>query len=183
MPKADILFIQGAGEGAHAEDELLKKQIEQAFPAKTVAYPFVAGLEEVDWNKAKPVLSAALDDLVEGGIVVTHSLGGAALLKLLAEGGTAARPRAVFLAGTPYKLVDGEFGKDDFALPLDLASRLPAVPLTFFHSRDDEFVGFGNMAQYREKLPGATFREVDGFGHQFSGKPFDELMRDIRSAM
>ncbi len=179
MTAYDILFVQGAGEGAHPWDQPMVDNFRAALPGENIAYPVLQGLETVDWPLAKRELLDALGGLKDGGSIVAHSLGGAAVLKLLSEVKVAKKIAALFLIAVPYKAVDGEFGTDNFALTVDFAKSLSDVPVTFYHSRDDDFVDFANLARYREKLPGARFREVDGHKHQFLGV-FPELADDVR---
>lgn len=179
MAPRNILFIQGAGEGAHAEDRLTVEALERLL-GTTIAYPRIEGLEEVDWDRAKMELTAALGEAEPDTLIIAHSLGGAAVLKVLADGNGLPDLGGLFLLGVPYKLVDGEFGKEGFAIDLDFASRLPSgLPITFYHSRDDEFVSFAHLARYESRLPLARFRAVDGYGHQFATKPVTELAEDM----
>ena len=50
----------------------------------------------------------------------------------------------------------------------------------FYHSRDDEWVPFAQLALYAEKVPHARFREFDGRGHQFDDD-LREVAHDIQS--
>lgn len=183
MAAYDILFVQGAGEGAHPWDQPMVDNLKAALPGASIAYPVIDGLEQVDWPQARTALKEALAGLKDRGIVVAHSLGGAAVLKLLLSEKVDKQIGGLFLVAVPYKGADGELGTDDFALPADFAAHLPSIdPVVFYHSRDDDFVDFANLARYREKLPAAAFREVDGHLHQFLG-PFDELARDVRAKL
>lgn len=176
MSTFKILFIQGAGEGAFDEDKLLADAIRnQQGSGAGFHYPKLEGLEKIDWAVAAKELSNALSKLEAGGIVIAHSLGGAALLKLLSEHPEIADISSLYLIATPYKVKDGEWGTDDFAIDLDFASRLPHCAIRLFHSRDDEFVPFEHLQRYGDKLPNATLIGLDGYGHQFSPKPFNEL--------
>ena len=181
MKKTRTLFIQGAGEGAYDEDKALADFLRsiQDDPSD-LAYPKIEGLESLDWTKARTELLDALAGLEDGGCVVAHSLGGAAILKLLSEQPDAANIQGLFLVATPYKVMDGEWGTDDFAIDLDFASRLPDCgTIKLYHSQDDEFVPVEHVKRYGEKLPYGVVAVLDGFGHQFSSKPFQELADDL----
>lgn len=178
MGKAKVLFVQGAGEGAYEEDVPLADFVRGV--AGDVAYPRIDGLERIDWSSARKELAAALAGLEDGGRVVAHSLGAAAVLKLLSEGAETPRIAALFLIATPYKGKDGEWGGDDFALDTDFADRLPDCgDIRLYHSADDEFVPLDHVHRYGTKLPQAKVTVLDGYGHQFSSKPFQELAEDF----
>lgn len=181
MPNSTIIVVQGAGEGAYDEDAPLAEYVRGVVedPA-SVAYPKIKGLEELDWSQAELELKSALNGLSEGGIVIAHSLGGAAILKLLSSGADHPRIDGLFLIATPYKCKDGEWGTDDFALENDFGARLPKIgTLHLYHGRDDDFVPLAHIERYAQKLPQAHVEVVDGQGHQFTEKSFTELKRDL----
>lgn len=182
MTKATTLFVQGAGEGAYEEDRLLADYVRGLSDNPSdVAYPKIDGLERLDWPSTKMQLQAALTNLADGARIVAHSLGGAAILKLLSDGAEAPRLSGLYLVATPYKCRDGEWGTDDFALDNDFAERLPECgTIRLYHSRDDEFVPAEHVRRYGEKIAGAKVAVLDGYGHQFSCKPFTELDCDLR---
>ncbi|MBK4215630.1 alpha/beta hydrolase [Paracoccus caeni] len=184
MTATTILFIQGAGEGAHDEDAAIAAALQSALPGVNVAFPKIEGLEAVDWASTAPALEAALKALPTGGIVVAHSLGGAAVLKLLSESGQDHGIAALFLLAVPYKLADHEWGGDDFGFATDFATRLPqAGPIRMYHSRDDDFVPFEHLQKWAEKIPAAVTVAVDGCGHQFGPDLPPEVTADLARAI
>jgi predicted alpha/beta hydrolase family esterase len=109
--------------------------------------------------------------------LVGHSFGASVVLKFLAE--AAARPRiaGLFLIATP--LWGPKF--PEFALPPDFGARLRDVsPIYLYHSRDDPEVSLDHLQRYRQALPQAIVRVVDGRGHEFNQPQFPELVADIR---
>ena len=42
------------------------------------------------------------------------------------------------------------------------------LPITIWHSEDDEFISADNTRRYAEKLPSAEVHFLDGYGHQFT---------------
>lgn len=178
-----ILFVQGAGEGAHAEDAALATYLKNAVGAEyAVRYPKFSGLEDVAYETWKHEIEAELAASGCPEIVVAHSLGGAAVLKYLSEGRGDLQLAGLFLVATPYKCKDGEWGADDFALQVDFASTLPRIGAIFmYHSDNDEWVPFAHLAQWAKKLPGSTIRQFTDRGHSFSEPEFAELMDDIAS--
>ena len=183
MQNHQILFVQGGGEGSHAEDQALATYLKNAVaPEYTLRYPRFSGLENVAYATWKDEITDELQRFGDPGIVVAHSLGGAAVLKYLAEERPDLSLAGLFLIGTPYKCADGEWGNDDFALPVDFASTLPKIgAIVMYHSEDDEWVPFSHLARWADKLPGATSRPFTDRGHSFSALPFPELINDIRS--
>jgi pimeloyl-ACP methyl ester carboxylesterase len=99
----------------------------------------------------------------------------------LSEGAETPRIGALFLIATPYKGKDGEWGGDDFAIDADFADRLAEYgEIRLYHSEDDEFVPVDHVRRYGSKLPQAKVSILNGYGHQFSSKPFRELAEDLR---
>ena len=65
--------------------------------------------------------------------------------------------------------------KDDFADHLS-----SAVPITLYHSQDDDVIPFSHCITYQEKIPQATPRKLDGYGHFLEVNAIPELIADIR---
>lgn len=178
-----LLFIQGAGDGAHAEDQALVEDLRAGLGADyRVSYPVFAGLEQLDHGVWRTQMQAELAALDENGIIVAHSLGAAATLKFLLEEAPQRRLRGLFMVATPYKGVDGEWGTDEFAIALPDTVALPGVgALHLYHSADDEWVPFHHLEAWHRRLPQARVRRFDDRGHGFSARPFVELVEDIRA--
>jgi hypothetical protein len=124
-------------------------------------------------------IAAELAALNNDPVLIGHSLGASVLLKCLSEGAYQGPVAGLFLIETPY------WGDRDWelewALPEDFPSRIPPIPRIFlYHSRSDPVVPFAHLGLYRNKLPQATARELEGDEHSFtSGLP--ELVDDIKS--
>jgi uncharacterized protein len=183
MKNQQILFVHGAGHGAHAENQALATYLDdQLAPRSALSCPRFSGLEAADYGRWNDEMAAQLAAFGDPSIVVAHSLGGAAALKYLAQ---QRRPAlaGLFLIGTPYTCGNGDWG-DDFSLPADFASALPEIgTIVMYHSEDDEWVPFSHLARWGEKLPGATLRRFTDRGHSFSASTFPELTADIRSLL
>jgi predicted alpha/beta hydrolase family esterase len=111
--------------------------------------------------------------------VVGHSIGGAALLKCLAEENVERAIAGLFLLAAP-SWDDENWNFDDLRLPRDLAAKLARIPRVFlYHNRDDEIVPFSHLAHHADKLPRATVREGDTGGHQF-GNDLTNVASDIK---
>lgn len=179
--KKQVLFIQGAGEGAYEEDEELAKSLRDRLGTEyNVLYPKMPNDGDSEYEPLKAWLSselAALDDKV---ILVGHSAGGSVLVKYLSEEDVEQPIAGIFLIAAPYFGAEG-WQVDDGALREGFATRLSKVaPIFFYHSRDDEVVPFEHLALYAKKLPQATIRKFDGGGHQF-GNDLSEVAEDIKS--
>ena len=179
--KKQVLFIQGAGEGAHQEDEKLAASLQNVLGTEyQVSYPKMpdeADPEDQAWMAQISKELASLDGNV---ILVGHSAGGAVLLKYLLKGKIPKPIAGVFLIAIPYWGPEDE-EDDQYPLQEGFASRLPmGVPIFLYHSRDDEWVPFAHLEIYAEKIPQAIVREFDGRGHQFNND-LSEVVLDIKS--
>jgi len=178
-----MLFVHGGGDEAYDYDRKIAERLQQALGAPhQVACPHIPALEQLDWPAVETQLGKRLDALPAGAIVIAHSVGGAATLKLLSAGRDP-KLRHLFLLAPPYNGADGEWGDDDFAFPADFAAHLPRdLPITLLHSRDDEIIPVANAKRYRRKLTPARIILLDGYGHQFTG-PLDFLADAIHGAL
>jgi len=165
-----LMFVHGGGDEAYKYDKQIVDRLQAALGSEMpIAFPFIKGLETLDWPAASAELGDALRTLPAGAIVVAHSVGASAVLKLLA-GGIDPRLAHLFLLAPPYNGADGEWGDDDFSFPADFARSLPRdLPITLWHSRDDDIIRVANAERYRQKLSQAQIILVDGYGHQFEG--------------
>lgn len=177
-----VLFIQGAGEGAYKEDEKLAASLQAALGTEyQVLYPQMPNESDPDYELWKAQIKKELAALAGKVILVGHSLGGSFLLKYLAEEKVEKAVVGIFLIATPYWGGDGwrYEGYEQITLPEGFASKLPrGAPIFLFHSRDDEIVPFAHLALYAEKLPQATVRVFDDRGHQFDND-LTEVASDI----
>ena len=176
-----VLFIQGAGEGAYEEDAKLAASLQDALGTEYhVIYPRMPNEENPDdeaWMTQAAEELASMDDNV---ILVGHSAGGAVLLKYLLKKDVRKPIAGIFLIAIPYWGPEDE-GGEEYTFQEGFASRLPnGVPIFLYHSRDDEWVPFAHLGIYVEKIPQAIVREFDGRGHQFNND-LSEIAADIKS--
>lgn len=180
--RKQVLFIQGAGEGAYEEDKNLSDSLQDALGTEYhVLYPKMPNEEspkDEAWITQISKELALLDSIV---ILVGHSAGGAVLLKYLLLKEDIAKPIAgIFLISIPYWGPEDEEG-EKYPLHEGFASQLPkGVPIFLYHSRDDEWVPFSHLAMYAKQIPQATIREFEGRGHQFNND-LSEIAADIKS--
>ena len=179
--KKQVLFIQGAGEGAYVEDEELVKSLRDVLGTEyDVRYPKMPEEEDQGYEAWKVQISKELAALGDGMILVGHSVGSSMLLKYLSEENVENSIAGIFLIAAPYWETGG-WQVDEFTLDEDRASKLlNALPIFFYHSRDDDIVPFAHLVLHAEKFPQATIREFDGRGHQFNND-LSEVAANIKS--
>lgn len=176
MPKS-VLFLQGAGEDGYDADLKLVDSLRGLLGEDyTVVYPRMPDADHPRHEQWKAAILQQLAALGSETIVVGHSLGASLLLKVLSEETTSAA--AVFLIATPYWRAE-DWEVDEYALRDDFATHLPQVPISLYHSRDDEIVPFEHVNRYAQMLPQAHVREFDGRGHQFNDD-LSEVAADIQ---
>jgi predicted alpha/beta hydrolase family esterase len=178
-----VLFIQGAGAGAYAEDRHLADSLQRALGAGyEVQYPQIPDEENSPYREWQAEIDARLAAATGTVALVGHSVGGSVLLKYLCDRRPTVRIAGMFVVAAPYWGADGGWHWDDVALPADAAVKLAGEwPLIFYHSRDDEVVPFSHLSLYAAKLPRATLRTFDGRGHQFRND-LSEIAADIKAA-
>ena len=141
MTTTCVLFIQGGGKGAHAEDGPLADSLKRALgPKYDVRFPQMP--DESDPNVAswKEKLATESSRIPGKAILVGHSIGGSILLRYLSWD-------------------EDRWNLDDLKLPRDIAERLALVPRIFFyHCRDDDFVPFTHLALHAARIPRAVAR-------------------------
>lgn len=175
-----VLFIQGAGEGAYEEDAKLAASLQDALgPEYQVIYPKMPNEESPEDDAWMAQISKELAALEGKVILVGHSAGGAVLLKYLLKENVTKPMAGIFLIAIPHWGPEDE-ADAEYTLREGFASRLPSgVPIFLYHSRDDEWVPFTHLAKYTEKIPQVTVREFDGRGHQFNND-LSEVAADIK---
>jgi predicted alpha/beta hydrolase family esterase len=181
MDTQPILFIQGAG-NMHEPDgsgRLAAYLASELGSSYRVIAPEMPGADDPRYRPWRDRIAQQLEAIDKDVIVVGHSFGGSVVLKYFAEGLYHRPVRALFLISVPDWGPDG-WAYEEFAVPDDVASRLPTSRIFLYHSRDDREVPFAHLAYYQEHLPTATARAIAGSEHSFvEGLPV--LADDIRS--
>jgi predicted alpha/beta hydrolase family esterase len=176
-----VLFIQGAGDGAYEEDAKLAASLQNVLGSEYhVICPKMPDEENPDDAAWMTQIAEELASLDGSVILVGHSAGGAVLLQYLLKKNIEKPIAGIFLISIPYWGPEDERG-GEYTLHEGFASRLPnGVPIFLYHSRDDEWVPFSHLAIYARKMPQATIREFYGRGHQFNND-LSEVATDIKS--
>jgi len=180
MTNPCVLFIQGGGKGAHATDKSLADALKQALGAgHDVRFPRMPGEADPDAQSWKRKIAQELSRIPGKAILAAHSIGGAILLKHLAQERVEKTIAGIFLLAAPSW--DGDrWNFDDLKLPTDIAEKLAQIPKIFFyHCRDDDVVPFAHLALHGARLPRAITRAIDHGGHQFDGG-LEVVANDIR---
>src|SRR4028118_862764 len=178
--KGTVLFVHGAGEGAHEADQELAASLQNGlgsgYDVRSPKMPNEGSPEVEAWKDRISEELAAMDGEV---FLVGHSVGAFVLLKYLSEEEPEKPVAGLFLVAAPY-VGTGGWELDEYVLREDFASKLPEGLQVFLYlGRDDEEVPFEHLALYEANLPRATVRAPDGRGHQF-GDDLSEVARDIR---
>ena len=180
---AEVLFIQGVGEGAYEEDLLLasslQKELGQDFK---VTYPKMPDEVNAPYDAWKAQIQKELNTALESVILVGHSLGGSYLAKMLTEVKIDKPLGGIFLLEAPFWGGQGWLyeGYEELELPRDAATKFPdGVKLFLYHARDDEIAPFNHLGLYSALLPQAIVREVEKGGHQLNNN-LSVVARDIK---
>src|SRR5438270_3929004 len=130
-----VLFVHGGGNEAFRFDFAIVKRLRAELgPNSPLQYPRVVGLERIEWSSTFAELSEQLRKLAADATVVAHSVGGAAMLKILSSSGNFPI-RNVFLLAPPYKAEDSHWGNDDFTFSNNFAQCLDQnLKVTIYHS-------------------------------------------------
>jgi predicted alpha/beta hydrolase family esterase len=174
-----VLAIHGAGEprlrnGKVYWEPLLQQSLGSGYVVRAPRMPEPNSPRYQPW--AKRIEELIID--CARPAVVGHSFGASVLLKYFSEATTPPPVAGLFLVATPF------WGPKfpDFALRSDFPARLRELaPLCFYHSRDDPEIPIEHLERYRQALPHAVVRVLEGRGHEFDQPQFLELAADIRS--
>lgn len=176
-----VLFIHGAGEGAHAADAKLVASLEkQLGPGYTVRYPRMPKEDDPDFDTWRLCIAKELASMGDGALLVGHSIGASVLIGILADGGFKPSVAGAFLVAAPFWHDHEIWRWQEVELSANAADRLPrALPLFLYHGREDEVVPFSHVEMYAQALPRAIIRAVDGRDHQLNDD-LSEVADDIK---
>jgi predicted alpha/beta hydrolase family esterase len=175
-----VLFVQGAGAGAHAEDAALAAGLGAALgPELELRYPEMPNEAAPETEVWQARIGEELAAMGDGAVLVGHSAGGVQLLLFLAMSEPAPELAGVFLIAVPF-CGPGGWDCGDVVLPNDLGTLVPdRVPYFLYHGRDDAVVPFAHVDLYAKALPQAVVRRLAGRDHQLNGD-VSEVASDIR---
>ena len=177
-----VLFVQGAGEGAHAHwDSKLVASLERELAeGYSVRYPQMPGEDDAKYSAWKAALIREFGSLEDGAILVGHSIGGTILLHVLAEQPPKPRLDGLFIIAAPF-IGEGGWPSDDINDRKDFSECLPpGVPVHLYYGADDDVVPTAHVHLYAKAIPQAVVRVIERRDHQFNNDMSD-VARDIRS--
>ncbi|MBV8805041.1 MAG: alpha/beta fold hydrolase, partial [Sinobacteraceae bacterium] len=155
-----VLFVQGAGEGAHDrwDDKLVESLERELGEDYAVRYPRMPDEDDAHYRAWKAALFREFDSLKDGAVLVGHSVGGTILVHTLAEQPPRPRVRGIFLIATPF-IGEGGWPSDEIRPRTDLSRRLPSgVPVFLYHGVEDEVVPIAHIDLYAKAIPHAVVR-------------------------
>ena len=177
--KKRVIFIQGAGAGAHAEDARLVASLGRALgPNYSIHYPEPPNEDAPDFEAWKESHDRDVEAAGKGVIVVAHSAGAAMIVEWLGERAKPPDLGGIFLIGAPFFGEGGWESGDD--LPVEaLETKVPTgIPIHFYHGTDDEIVPYAHLALYEKAVPRAVIHRLEARDHQLN-EDLAELARDI----
>jgi predicted alpha/beta hydrolase family esterase len=176
----DVVFIQGAGVGAHDEDALLAASLGRHLGDDfSVEYPRMPDEDEPDDERWHQAIGESIDRASGSVVLVGHSIGGYLLLTYLASTRIGIPVAAICIIAAPFPGGDPAWTFEGFGLPDHLADRLPnAAAVLLYAGEDDDIVPFAHRSLYAAAIPGATTRTTSG-GHQL-GEDLRMVADDIR---
>jgi predicted alpha/beta hydrolase family esterase len=167
-----VLFIQGAGAGAHEADQAMVEALENALGGNfRIHFPRMPG----EGNPDKLLWSRAIAEEARGAnarILVAHSAGAAITADLVAQGlqRTALPPLdAIFLIAPPY-IGRGGWAFDGYHLDRPASQHSEDDPaLHLYFGDEDTIVPMAHADLYAKAFPHASVHRFGHCDHQFGG--------------
>src|SRR4030095_12571717 len=175
----DVLFIQGASEGAHKADAKLAASLARHLGDEyNVRYPQMPAEEQPKYAAWASTLSHELAAVDSTFVLVGHSLGASLVLRYLALNTLEPKPVGVFLASAPFIGERGWSGAD-FELPAQAGAKLQTMTMFFYQGGADEVVPLAHMGLYEQAFPHARVRLLPARNHQLDDD-LSAIAADIR---
>ncbi len=166
----EVLFIQGAGAGAHAADQRLADALARSLGAgHRVHFPRLPGEDDPDKSAWQDAIAAALRR-TRATLLVAHSAGAAIVADMLAQRAPSLRDlRGLLLLAPPF-VGEGGWSLPGFHFdeggPVDTRS---GPPLHLFFGSADQTVPPAHAEPYARTFPRAAIHRLAGGDHQFGG--------------
>ena len=174
-----VLFIQGAGEGAHRLDaELAQALREQLGPGFEIDCPEMPNESEPDFEAWRTVIARKVSGAPQGLVLVAHSAGGTILMSYLAEEGASENIISAFVIGAPF-FGEGGWQVPGFTSP-QAAGAAGNLPLYLYHGVQDETAPIAHLSLYATAFPNAVLRRLEGRNHQLNND-LTEVAADLRN--
>jgi pimeloyl-ACP methyl ester carboxylesterase len=179
-----VLFIQGAGKGVHANWDLsLVESLQQVLgPEYDVRYPRMPNESDPKFASWQRGIDKELRALRSPAALVGHSVGGTILINALAEHPPTLDLAAIVLIAAPFA-GPGGWESQDVPARSDLAARLPPdVPVLLYQGDQDATVPIAHLELYAKALPHAQVRRLAGRDHQLNND-LTEVADDLRELL
>ena len=176
-----VLFIQGAGEGAHDKwDNRIVESLERDLGADyAVRYPRMPHEADPTYAAWKAALKRQFARLDDGAILIGHSIGGTILIRTLADEPPTLTFAGLFLIAAPF-VGDGGWQSDDIEPLSGSVARLSEqTPIFLYHGNKDETAPVRHVDLYAQTIPQAVVRRLSGRDHQLNND-MSEVAADIR---
>ena len=176
-----VLFVQGGGEGTHEEwDNGIRESLERELgPDYAVRYPRMPHEADPKYAAWRAALKRHFAGLDEGAILIGHSIGGAILIRTLADDPPNLRVGGIFLIAAPF-VGDGGWHSEDMHPFFDLGAKLPdQTPIYLYHGSKDDTAPFEHVDLYARAIPRAVVRRLTGRDHQLNND-MSEVAADVR---
>jgi predicted alpha/beta hydrolase family esterase len=165
-----VLFIQGAGAGAHDDwdAKLVASLVRELGDGYEVRYPRMPQEDDPSYAHWSAAIEHELATAEDGVVVVGHSVGGTILTTYLAADPPERRLGAIALIAAPF-VGAGGWPSDELVLTQDLGARLPHdVPVHLFHGLNDQTVPPDHADLYLCAVPHAQLHLLPGHDHQLN---------------
>ncbi len=182
-PCVDLLFIQGASDGAHEADQALADALGRALGAGfRVHFPHLPNEGAPDNDVWRRAISTELQR-TRAKFLVAHSAGAAITADMLTQRDTAGpltRLHALFLLAPPF-VGPGGWQLEGFHFDLPATADASArPPLRLYFGLADTIVPAAHAELYARFFPDAVVHRLPGCGHQFEGG-MEQVARDLRA--
>jgi predicted alpha/beta hydrolase family esterase len=168
--RRQVLFIQGGGEGTHADwDHALVASLQQRLgESYEVRYPRMPREDDPSVARWQPAIEKELRALPDGSIAVGHSLGAVILLHVLTEPSLGCKLGGIMLIAAPF-VGQGCWESEDLAFPPNLGECLPqGVPIHLYHGDEDDTAPPPHLDLYAHAIAQATTHRLPGRDHQLN---------------
>lgn len=165
---AQLLFVQGAGEGTHDEwDNKLVDSLQRELGDQyEIQYPRMPNEVEPGFKTWKGALVDEFSKLEDGAILVGHSIGGSILINVIASTPLDFTPGAIVLIAAPFIGKDG-WPAEGFTPSKQIGKDIPPdVPVLLYQGDKDETVPASHLELYAHAIPSARTFLLKGRDHQ-----------------
>jgi len=172
-----LLFIhsagaQGPGEGSDAFLSALRPMLP---PEIRLLAPFMPEPEAPKAQSWAAAIAAQIRAIDGDFILLGHSLGGSAILQVLARAGVPQNLLGVVTLAAPFWGAP-DWAYDEYALPADAGEKLGGrFALRILHGADDDVVAGDHPERYKNILPQARIHILLGIDHQAANAGLEVL--------